>query len=85
MVKIEELGGCGVIYLFFCTTSKFTWVPGQTQVPFLPLRELITVCKVRPASSTKSETLNHPSCHSLLTEYWGGKRQIVLALVLVSQ
>lgn len=38
--------------LFFPTTSKFTQVPGQTQVPFPPLRELITVCKVRPDHSS---------------------------------
>lgn len=41
-----------VDYSFFSTTSKFTWVPGQTQVPFPPLRELITVGKVRPDHSS---------------------------------
>lgn len=41
-----------VDYSFFSTTSKFTRVPGQTQVPFPPLRELITVCKVRPDHSS---------------------------------
>lgn len=73
--------------LFFSTTSKFTHILGQTQVPFPPLRELITVCKVRPDRSSlqyKKRDLELPFMSQPVHRMVGGKRQIVLALVLVS-
>lgn len=82
---LGEVGGSGTTLL--SNTSKFTrWVPGQTKVPFPPLRQLITVCKMRTDHSIfqyESETLNHLSHHSLLTERWGARCKSVLALMLV--
>lgn len=73
-----------MIYFFPPPPNSHTyWFPGQSQVPFPPLRDLITVCKIRPDHSIfqyKSETLNHP--HITACSQSGGGQE-VLALMLV--
>lgn len=83
-----EAGGSGVIFISPPPPPNLQMyrLPGQTRVPFPPLRELVTVCKIRSEHSIfryKSETLNHPSYRSLLTVRWGAGGKSVLTLVLV--
>lgn len=97
MLKVQqrshlgEVRGSGVIYFFPHNLQIYTHTGSPARLefpslPFPPLRELITVCKVRQNCSIfqyKSETLNHTPYHCLLTERWGARSKSVLALMLV--
>lgn len=68
---------------FFPTTSKFTQVLGQTQLPFPPFRELIIVHKVRPDHSSlqyKKWDLESPFMSQPAHRMLGGKGRLFLPL-----